>query len=540
MNIAQPAAVLTDYAIAAEAAVFSVQLVQQQQWAVRLWAIAFASVAIAALLGGTFHGIGATLDYGTQLWLWKTTMVSLGIASVGLEGGTIIHLAPLRWRGWLMALIGLKSAFYFYWITLYNDFAYAVGEYLSALCLVLLLAIVHQCNNPNAKYFSAQWLIGGVAVSGVATLILGGGAIYAFDFSALYHLVQMVALYLFYQAVKQFQYSPDAQPPSLSPTQGSMRSSNRQPQEADYRAKWLKRWLNRGFVASTGLAALLVVGLLVGIAIGVARDAQPAIAAFGWHFLLDRSWNPVTDQYGVLPMLRGTVISAAIALLLATPIALGTAIFLSEDFLPKTLQATLVFLVELLAAIPSVVYGLWGFFILIPLLKPLGSWLHQTLGWLPLFSTPYLGPGLLPASLLLTLMILPLIAAIARESLLALPGDLRDASLSLGASRWTTLLRVLLPAASSGIGSGIMLALGRALGETMAVTMVIGNSNNLTASLLAPANTISSLLANQFNEARGLQVAALMNAALILFGVTLIVNVLAEWIVLNVKRRAVR
>ncbi|NJN88628.1 MAG: phosphate ABC transporter permease subunit PstC [Leptolyngbyaceae cyanobacterium SL_7_1] len=308
-----------------------------------------------------------------------------------------------------------------------------------------------------------------------------------------------------------------------------------QPMIFNDRPSPFKRWLNRGFILSTGLAALIVAGLVGWIGWQVAREAQPAIAALGWRFLLDRSWNPVTNEYGVLPMLWGTVSSAAIALLLATPIGIGTAIFLSEDFLPLPLRTLLVFWVELLAAIPSIVYGIWGFFILIPLLQPLGAWLHGTLGWLPVFSTPYVGPGLLPAGLLLTLMILPLITAIARDSLLALPSEWRDASLSLGASRWTTIFRVLIPAAASGIGAGVMLALGRALGETMAVTMVIGNSNTLSASLLAPSNTIASLLANQFNEARDLQVAALMYAALVLFGITLLVNVLAEWIVFNVQ-----
>jgi phosphate transport system permease protein len=193
-------------------------------------------------------------------------------------------------------------------------------------------------------------------------------------------------------------------------------------------------------------------------------------------------------------------------------------------------------MVELLAAIPSVVYGIWGIFVLIPFLTPLEQWLHNTFGWLPIFSTPPSGPGMFPAGVILTVMILPIITAISRDSLASLPPELRQASLGLGATRWETLFRVLIPAAFSGIVGAIMLALGRAMGETMAVTMLIGNANQFNASLLAPANTIASLLANQFAEASGLQVAALMYAGLVLFFITLIVNVFAELIVRQVKK----
>jgi phosphate transport system permease protein len=194
-------------------------------------------------------------------------------------------------------------------------------------------------------------------------------------------------------------------------------------------------------------------------------------------------------------------------------------------------------MVELLAAIPSVVYGLWGIFIIIPLLKPVGNWLNATLGWIPLFGTTPAGPGMLPAALVLSIMILPIITAISRDSLASLPPELRQASLGLGATRWETIFRVLVPAAFSGIVGGIMLALGRAMGETMAVTMIIGNSNRLSVSLLDPANTISSLLANQFAEASGMQVSALMYAGLVLLILTLAVNILADYIVNQVKAK---
>lgn len=294
--------------------------------------------------------------------------------------------------------------------------------------------------------------------------------------------------------------------------------------------------LDRGFVWLTRILALAVAGVLIFIAVEVGLEAVPAIREFGLGFLTTSAWNPVEDTYGVLPMIYGTLVSSAIGLLLAIPLGIGTALFLSEDFLPRFVRTPLVFLVELLAAIPSVVYGLWGIFVLIPLLKPIGAWLHNNLGWIPLFRTPYIGPGMLPAGIILTIMILPIITAISRDSLASLPPELRQASLGLGATRWVTIFRVLIPAAFSGIVGGIMLALGRAMGETMAVTMLIGNSNDLNISLLAPANTIASLLANQFAEASGLQVASLMYAGLVLFALTLIVNILAELIVRKVKK----
>ncbi len=294
--------------------------------------------------------------------------------------------------------------------------------------------------------------------------------------------------------------------------------------------------LDQGFLWLTRILALGVAGVLLFIALVVAFKALPAIQKYGLGFLTTSDWNPVAESYGALPVIYGTIVSAAIALLLAVPLGVGTAVFLSEDFLPLSLRTPLIFMVELLAAIPSVVYGLWGIFVLIPLLSNVGTWLHNYLGWLPIFSTPPAGPGMLPAGVILTIMILPIITAISRDSLAALPPDLRQASLGLGATRWETLFRVLIPAAFSGIIGAVMLALGRAMGETMAVTLLIGNSNKLSFSLLAPANTIASLLANQFAEASGLQIAALMYAGLILFVITLIVNVLAELIVRQVKK----
>ncbi|WP_449419564.1 PstC family ABC transporter permease [Phormidium nigroviride] len=295
--------------------------------------------------------------------------------------------------------------------------------------------------------------------------------------------------------------------------------------------------LDNGFIWLTRILGMGIAVILLIIAITVAIRALPAIGKYGLGFLFSSSWNPVKDEYGALPMIYGTIVSSAIALFLAVPLGVGTAIFLSEDFLPLPIRTTLVFLVELLAAIPSVVYGLWGIYVLIPLIKPVGQFLNGSFGWLPFFSTPPVGPGMLPAGIVLAIMTLPIITAISRDSLASLPPELRQASLGLGASRWTTIFRVLVPAAFSGIVGGIMLGLGRAMGETMAATLLIGNSNQLSLSLLAPGNTIASLLANQFAEASGLQVAALMYAGLILFALTLIVNILAELIVSRVRAK---
>ncbi|HIK06527.1 MAG TPA: phosphate ABC transporter permease subunit PstC [Trichormus sp. M33_DOE_039] len=298
----------------------------------------------------------------------------------------------------------------------------------------------------------------------------------------------------------------------------------------------VERSLDRGFIWLTRIFALAIAGTLLWITVQVTIAAWPAIQEFGVGFLAQSTWNPVNDSYGVLPQIYGTLVSALIGLLLAVPIGVGTAVLLSEDFLPGQVRTVLVFLVEMLAAIPSVVYGVWGIFVLVPILTNFGKWLNSSFGWLPIFSTPPTGPGMLPAGVILAIMTLPIITAISRDALISVPPSLRQASLGLGATRWETILQVLIPSAFSGIVSAVMLALGRAMGETMAVTMLIGNSNNVNISLLAPANTISSLLANQFSEASGLQVAALMYAALVLFVLTLVVNILAEFIVLRVKR----
>jgi phosphate transport system permease protein len=298
-----------------------------------------------------------------------------------------------------------------------------------------------------------------------------------------------------------------------------------------------ERKIDSSFIWITRIFAWGIIAILILIALPIAVQAFDAFKEFGIGFLFNSAWNPVESEYGAFPMIYGTLVSSLIALLFAVPLGLGTAIFLSEDFLPGFVRTILSFLVSLLAAIPSVVYGLWGIFVLIPFLRPIQMFVYKTLGWIPLFSTPPAGPGMFPAGVILAIMILPIITAIARDSLASLPPELRQASLGLGAGRWVTIFRVLIPAAFSGIVGGIMLGLGRAMGETMAATMIIGNSTRLNLSLFAPANTIASLMANQFAEASGLQVSALMYAGLVLFFLTLLVNILAQWVVSQVQAK---
>ncbi|MCL6434883.1 MAG: phosphate ABC transporter permease subunit PstC [Leptolyngbyaceae cyanobacterium HOT.MB2.61] len=299
----------------------------------------------------------------------------------------------------------------------------------------------------------------------------------------------------------------------------------------------LSRKIDSGFVWLTGAFAIAVAIVLLLITLQVGSQALPAMQEFGLGFLVSSRWDPVANIFGAWPQVFGTIVTSLIALVLAIPVGVGVGIFLSEDFLPPRLKQPIVFLIELLAAIPSVVYGLWGIFVFIPFIRPFGNWLHQNLGWFPLFSTPPAGPGIYVAGIILAIMILPIISAISRDALVAVPLELRQAAYGLGATRWETIFRVILPAASAGILGGAMLGLGRAMGETMAVTMVIGNSNVASPSILSQGSTVASLLANQFAEAGDLQMSSLMYAALVLFLLTLVVNVLAEFIVSRIRLR---
>jgi phosphate transport system permease protein len=291
------------------------------------------------------------------------------------------------------------------------------------------------------------------------------------------------------------------------------------------------RLADRGFYWLTVALAVCVGVVLIWITWSLLAIAFPAIARFNIGFLFSQTWNPVQDMYGALPQIYGTIVSAIIALLFAVPLGVGVAVFLSENFLPRQLQTPLAFLVELLAAVPSVVYGMWGIFVFVPFILPLFQGIHQVFGWVPLFSTAPSTRQMFATAMVLAIMILPTIIAISRDSLISVPPQLRQGAYGLGATRWETITRVLLPSALSGIIGSVMLALGRALGETMAAAMLIGNANKINTSLFAPASTISALIANQFGEASGLQKSSLFYQALILMVLTLIVNMLAEVIV---------
>ena len=292
-----------------------------------------------------------------------------------------------------------------------------------------------------------------------------------------------------------------------------------------------EKMVDQGFRWMTIALASLVGLVLVGILLTVLMGSREALGRFGLQFLVLSDWDPVGDTYGAFTAIYGTVVTSVLALLIAVPLGVGTAIFITENLIPVRIRQILGLMVELLAAIPSVVLGLWAIFVMEPFLRPFLELLHTSLGWMPFFSTVPQGPGMAPAILILVVMVLPIITAISRDSLQQVPTELRQAAYGIGTTRWEAILQVILPAAVSGITGGVMLALGRAMGETMAVTMIIGNSNNFTLSLLAPGNTIASMLANQFGEADGFQVSALMYAALVLMLLTLVVNVLAQWIV---------
>jgi phosphate transport system permease protein len=274
--------------------------------------------------------------------------------------------------------------------------------------------------------------------------------------------------------------------------------------------------------AASGVA----IAILVLMAWKIFEHAFPAIQQFGLGFLVSREWNVPDLRFGALPLIYGTIGSSIIALLVAIPVGIAVAIITSEDLLPQWLRSIVAFTIELIAAIPSVIFGLWGFYTLVGILRPTQEFLHANLGGIPFFSTEPSGFGLLTAGILLAIMILPTLAAVSREVLLVVPGYLRTGSMALGATRWETIFRVVLPTAFSGIVGGIMLALGRALGETMAVTMVIGNAATVGPSLFEAAYSIPAILANQFAEAQDkIHEGALSYLVLILFVLTLAVNV---------------
>ncbi|MBZ5581783.1 MAG: phosphate ABC transporter permease subunit PstC [Acidobacteriia bacterium] len=284
-----------------------------------------------------------------------------------------------------------------------------------------------------------------------------------------------------------------------------------------------------------GCGILVITALLV---IELFHSSAAARHKFGWSFLTGSTWDPVAGDFGALPFIFGTVVTSALALLISLPLSLGAAVFLSELAPPKTSDA-LAFLIELLAAVPSVIYGLLGVFILVPFMREIGDpALRGALGFLPFFQGQSYGVGVLTAGLVLAIMVAPYIVSVSREALLTVPREQREGALALGATRWECTWQVVLPFARLGIIGSVFLALARALGETMAVTMVIGNDPAIHASLLAPGYSIAAVIANEFTEATSsLHVSALVELGLVLFGVTILINGIARLLILATARR---
>lgn len=289
-------------------------------------------------------------------------------------------------------------------------------------------------------------------------------------------------------------------------------------------------------VALLALALVLPL-LLIAIVGGLVVGAWPAIKQFRFGFLVTSTWDPVAGQFGALPLIFGTIYSSLVAMVIAVPLALGAAIFLTE-FAPRWLRGPVGTLIELLAGVPSVIYGLWGLFVLVPLLRDV-IWpvVKPALHWLPFFSGPFYGPSVLAGGTILAIMVLPYVAAVSREVLKAVPPAQREAALALGATRWEAVWTVVLPYGRAGILGAVVLGLGRALGETMAVTMLIGNRHEISLSLVQPGYTIAAAIANEFAEAvSGLHLSALVYCGLVLFVITVLVNAAARWLIWRVAR----
>jgi phosphate transport system permease protein len=298
-----------------------------------------------------------------------------------------------------------------------------------------------------------------------------------------------------------------------------------------------KNYGDRAFKLILTCTAVLIPLLLGFLVYQLWSGARLAVNRFGFDFITSSTWDPVAEEFGAFPLIFGTLLSSLVALLLAVPLSLGVAIYLTE-FAPKALRQPVAFLIGLLAAIPSVVYGLWGIFVLIPALRttvfPL---LRGALGFLPFFQGPIYGPSMLAAGIILAIMVMPYVMSVSREVLLAVPNTQREAALAMGATRWEAVTTAVVPYARSGLIGAVILGLGRALGETMAVTMVIGNRHEIAASLFAPGYTMAAAIANEFSEAVGnLHLSALAYVAFVLFVVTVLVNAGARLLIWRVAR----
>jgi len=346
--------------------------------------------------------------------------------------------------------------------------------------------------------------------------------------------------------------------PGVAPTPGKLFAVR--PGEITQAPTRSQSLLDAAFRHLSFLFACCTILLVTFIVLRITLSALPAIRHDGLSFLTGRVWDPNSGQHGIAAEIWGTLYTSILALVIGTAFGLAAAIFLSEGYIgqaiftllrnfnlhlhpfwskvPDRVEDLLKQLIELLAAIPSVVYGLWGLFVVIPLIRPACGWLHLNFGWISLFSTDLSGPGVLPAVMVLAIMILPTITAISRDALTSVPSKLRMAAYGLGATRWETIIGVILPTASRGIFGGMVLAFGRALGETMALAMLVGNANQISVSLFSPANTLAALLANNFPEAGPKEVGILMYAALVLLAITLVVNIFGALILQRAARSA--
>ena len=316
----------------------------------------------------------------------------------------------------------------------------------------------------------------------------------------------------------------------MSPALGSGSVSG-PPSRFDYVADGVFRGLAQ-------IGVWLIVLLLAFILWSIGGKAVSGIRDHGLAFLTSTTWDVSKQQFGVLPQIWGTLYSSLLALAVGGFFGVAIAIFLTQDFLPPRLAQVFRTIVELLAAIPSVVYGLWGLFVVVPAIRPAAAFLYEQLGFIPFFSSTLSGPGMAPAALVLAIMVLPTVAAVSQDALRGIPYKVKEAAYGMGTTRWEAILKVMLPAASTGIFGALVLGFGRALGETMALAMLIGNSNQISLSLFSPANTLAALLALNFPEAGPREVEVLMYAALVLLAITLVVNVIGELIMAMGARRA--
>jgi phosphate transport system permease protein len=300
-------------------------------------------------------------------------------------------------------------------------------------------------------------------------------------------------------------------------------------QPATLRARGGGHFGDRAFQWLTLLMALSVFTLILLIGYELAHGSGITLRRFGWHFLASSDWDPVNEQYGAVPFIFGTLVSSAIALLIAVPISIATAVYLTE-LAPLWLRQPLTMFIELLAAVPSVILGLWGIFVMVPWLRDhLFPWLQGAFGFLPLFQGPVYGVSMLAGGIIVAIMIIPIITSVSREILRSVPGLQREAAYALGATRWEVTRIAVLSYAKKGLFGAVILGLGRALGETMAVTMVIGNRPEIAKSLFAPGYTLASVIANEFTEATtDTYLSALFEIGLVLLGVTVLVNALAQ------------